>query len=209
LTPQDDFLMKIRRVGAAGLLIECEDADRVEDWRAELWRRRTTGDLRAVEIVPGARTVLLDGVAPGTAELLPEWEPGPGEIRAEGPLVQIPTIFDGDDLESVAALWGVTPGQAVQRLVETPLSVAFSGFAPGFAYLRGLPDAWAIPRLATPRPRVPAGAVALAGGYAGIYPTASPGGWRLVGHTDQNLFDVRREQPALLTPGTRVHLVPA
>jgi KipI family sensor histidine kinase inhibitor len=209
LTPQDDFLMKIRRVGAAGLLIECDDADRVEDWRAELWRRRETGELEAVEIVPGARTVLLDGVAPGTAELLPQWEPAPGEIRAEGPLVQIPTIFDGDDLGSVAELWDVTPGEVVRRLVETRLSVAFSGFAPGFAYLRGLPDAWAVPRLAAPRPRVPAGAVALAGGYAGIYPTASPGGWRLVGHTDQNLFDVRREQPALLTPGTRVHLVAA
>ncbi|MFC4066091.1 5-oxoprolinase subunit B family protein [Actinoplanes subglobosus] len=201
--------MKIRRVGAAGLLIECDDADRVEDWRAELWRRREIGELQAVEIVPGARTLLLDGVAPGTAELLAQWEPSPGEIQSEGPLVEIRTVFDGEDLEPVAALWGVTTGEAVQRLVETPLNVAFSGFAPGFAYLRGLPDAWAVPRLAAPRPRVPAGAVALAGGYAGIYPTASPGGWRLVGHTDQNLFDVRREQPALLTPGTRVRLVAA
>jgi KipI family sensor histidine kinase inhibitor len=209
LTLPDDFQMKIRRVGATGLLIECDDADRVEDWRAELWRRRETGELRAVEIVPGARTVLLDGVAPGTEELLPRWEPEPGGIQSVGPLVEIHTVFDGEDLEPVAELWGVTVDEAVQRLVDTRLHVAFSGFAPGFAYLRGLPDAWAVPRLAAPRPRVPAGAVALAGGYAGIYPTASPGGWRLVGHTDQNLFDVRREQPALLTPGTRVRLVAA
>ncbi|GIF43796.1 5-oxoprolinase subunit B family protein [Actinoplanes xinjiangensis] len=201
--------MKIRRVGAAGLLIECDDADRVEDWRAELWRRREIGELQAVEIVPGARTILLDGVAPGTEEQLPQWEPAPGEIQSEGPLVRIRTVFDGEDLEPVAEFWGVTTDEAIQRLVDTPLNVAFSGFAPGFAYLRGLPDAWAVPRLAVPRPRVPAGAVALAGGYAGIYPTASPGGWRLVGHTDQNLFDVRREQPALLTPGTRVRLVAA
>ncbi|MEV4276836.1 5-oxoprolinase subunit B family protein [Actinoplanes xinjiangensis] len=201
--------MKIRRVGAAGLLIECDDADRVEDWRAELWRRREIGELRAVEIVPGARTILLDGVAPGTEEQLPQWEPAPGEIQSEEPLVRILTVFDGEDLEPVAEFWGVTTDEAIQRLVDTPLNVAFSGFAPGFAYLRGLPDAWAVPRLAAPRPRVPAGAVALAGGYAGIYPTASPGGWRLVGHTDQNLFDVRREQPALLTPGTRVRLVAA
>jgi KipI family sensor histidine kinase inhibitor len=204
-----DFHMKIRRVGAAGLLIECDDAGQVEDWRAELWRRREIGELRAVEIVPGARTVLLDGAAPGTAELLPSWEPEPGRIQSEGPLVEIRTVFDGADLEPVAELWGVTADEVIQRLVETPLNVAFSGFAPGFAYLRGLPDAWAVPRLAAPRPRVPAGAVALAGGYAGIYPTASPGGWRLVGHTDQNLFDVRRKQPALLTPGTRVRLVAA
>lgn len=201
--------MKIRRVGASGLLIECDDADRVEDWRAELWRRREKGELRAVEIVPGARTILLDGVAPGTEELLPQWEPAAGGIQSEGPLVEIRTVFDGEDLGPVAELWGVTTGEAVQRLTDTTLNVAFSGFAPGFAYLRGLPDAWAVPRLAAPRPRVPAGAVALAGGYAGIYPTASPGGWRLVGHTDQNLFDVRRKQPALLTPGTRVRLVAA
>jgi KipI family sensor histidine kinase inhibitor len=209
LTLPHDFPMKIRRVGAAGLLIECDDADRVEDWRAELWRRRKTGELRAVEIVPGARTVLLDGVAPGTEELLPSWEPPPGKNQSEGSLVEIRTVFDGEDLEPVAELWGVTADEAIRRLVETPLNVAFSGFAPGFAYLRGLPDAWAVPRLAAPRPRVPAGAVALAGGYAGIYPTASPGGWRLVGRTDQNLFDVRRKQPALLTPGTRVRLVAA
>ncbi|GAA1585034.1 5-oxoprolinase subunit B family protein [Actinoplanes couchii] len=199
--------MKIRRVGASGLLIECPDADRVEDWRAELWRRRETGELRVTEIVPGALTVLLDGVAPGTEALLTAWEPAPGERRTGGPVVKIPTVFDGADLDSVAALWRVTPDETVRRLTETRLTVAFSGFAPGFAYLRGFPDDWAVPRLDAPRPRVPVGSVALAGGWAGIYPTASPGGWRLVGTTDQTLFDVRREQPALLTPGTRVRLV--
>ena len=71
--------------------------------------------------------------------------------------------------------------------------------------MRG-PTEWAVPRLDAPRPRVPAGAVALAGAYAGIYPTASPGGWRLIGHTEQTLFDVREEPPALLSPGTRVRL---
>lgn len=201
--------MRIRPVGATALLIECADGDEVEAWRGEMWRRRETGELQVVEIVPGARTVLLDGVAPGTAKLLARWEPEPGEARAEGPLVEIPTVFDGADLESVADLWQVAPDEAVRRLIDTPLTVAFCGFAPGFAYLRGLPGAWAVPRLAAPRPRVPAGAVALAGGYAGIYPSASPGGWQLVGHTDQNLFDVRRKQPALLSPGTRVRLVSA
>ena len=200
--------MKVRQVGGEALLIECPDGERVEDWRAELWRRRAAGELRATDIVPGARTVLLDGVAPGTEAQLAAWDPPPpGAARAAGPLVEVPTVFDGEDLASVAEIWRVTVAEAVRRLVDTPLTVAFCGFAPGFAYLRGLPDDWAVPRLAAPRPRVPAGAVALAGGYAGIYPTASPGGWRLVGRTAVELFDVRAEQPARLTPGTRVHLV--
>lgn len=201
--------MNVRRAGRSGLLIECRDGADVEAWRAELWHRREAGELAVVDIVPGSRTVLLDGVGPGTALLLRRWTPrrdaaGPTDY----PLVEIPTAFDGEDLDDVATRWEVTPAQAVARLTETELTVAFCGFAPGFAYLRGLKDEWAVPRLATPRPRVPAGAVALAGGYAGIYPTASPGGWRLVGHTTANLFDVRREPPALLTPGIRVHLVP-
>lgn len=204
---RDDFLMKVRRVGAAALLIECPDADRVEDWRAELWRRRRNGELTAAEIVPGARTVLLDGVAPGTEHLLARWEPAPGGTRTEGPLVEIPATFDGEDLPDVADIWRVSVDEVVERLVQTPLTVAFCGFAPGFAYLRGFPDEWSVPRLPAPRPRVPAGSVALAAGYAGIYPTASPGGWRLVGRTNLKIFDVRREQPALLVPGTRVKLV--
>ncbi|MEU4557233.1 carboxyltransferase domain-containing protein [Actinoplanes sp. NPDC023936] len=199
--------MKVRRVGASALLIDCPDDTRVEDWRAELWRRRETGELAAVDIVPGARTVLLDGVPPGTEERLAGWKPAPGGTRAAGPLVEVPATFDGADLPDVAGIWQVSVEEAVKRLVETPLTVAFCGFAPGFAYLRGFPEAWSVPRLPAPRPRVPAGSIALAAGYAGIYPTASPGGWRLVGHTELKIFEVRREQPALLTPGTRVKLV--
>jgi KipI family sensor histidine kinase inhibitor len=200
--------MNTRRVGSSALLIECRDGAHVEAWRVELWRRREAGELAVVDIVPGARTVLLDGVAPGTASLLRTWTPEENAASlSDSPLVEIPTAFDGEDLDDVAARWGITRDRAVARLTDTELTVAFCGFAPGFAYLRGLKDEWAVPRLAAPRPRVPAGAVALAGGYAGIYPTASPGGWRLVGHTAANLFDVRREPPALLTPGTRVRLV--
>jgi KipI family sensor histidine kinase inhibitor len=91
--------------------------------------------------------------------------------------------------------------------VGTELHVAFCGFAPGFAYLAGLPDELAVPRLDTPRTKVEAGSVGLADRYAGIYPTPSPGGWRLVGHTDVTLFDHTRTPPALLSPGTRVRFV--
>ena len=201
--------MRLRRAGRSALLIELPDGEQVEAWRAELFRRREAGELAVTDIVPGARTVLLDGVAPGTAEQLAQWPaPDPAAI-APGPLIEIPATFDGEDLPDVAQHWRVTVDEAVARLVETPLTVAFCGFAPGFAYLRGLPEEWAVPRLAAPRPRVPAGAIGLAGPYTGIYPAASPGGWRLVGRTGTTLFDVRAEPPALLGPGTRVRLVSA
>ena len=87
-------------------------------------------------------------------------------------------------------------------------TVAFCGFAPGFAYLTGLPAALRLPRRATPRPRVPAGSVAIAGELSAVYPTASPGGWHLLGRTDVALFDVDRDPPALLTPGTIVRFEP-
>ena len=93
------------------------------------------------------------------------------------------------------------------RTAATELTVAFVGFAPGFAYCTGLPPELAVPRLDRPRARVPAGAVGLAGEYTGVYPTASPGGWRLVGRTDARLWDTDRDEPALLTPGTRVRFV--
>jgi KipI family sensor histidine kinase inhibitor len=208
---RQDVTMRVRPVGTTALLVECADDAEVQAWRAELWRRRDAGELTVAEIVPGACTVLLDGVAAptATAELVGGWPPPAPVGAAEGRLVEVPTVYDGEDLPAVAELWGVDPDEAVDRLVRAELRVAFSGFAPGFAYLSGLPAEWAVPRLAAPRPRVPAGSVALAGGYAGIYPTPSPGGWRLVGRTDVELFDVHRDPPALLTPGTRVRLVPA
>jgi KipI family sensor histidine kinase inhibitor len=123
--------------------------------------------------------------------------------------VEIPTVFDGEDLAYVAERWAMTEAQAIDHLATTDFTVAFCGFSPGFAYMRGLGEKLAVPRLDAPRPRVPAGSVGLAGEYCGIYPTASPGGWRLVGRTSETLFDVRDEPPARLGPGTRVRLVAA
>lgn len=202
--------MRVTEVGQAALLIECADGDQVEAWRAELWRRRERGELSAVEIVPGARTVLLDGVddPAETARRIVEWPWPAATGTADGPLVTIPVVYDGSDLPWVAERWGMSTEDAVDRIAGAELRVAFCGFAPGFAYLAGLPPEWAVPRLPNPRPKVPAGSVGLAGEYAGIYPTASPGGWRLVGRTERVLFDVDRDPPALLVPGTRVRLVP-
>ena len=198
--------MRVRRAGPRALLIECSGPAEAQAWRTTLWKRREEGRLTAEEIVPGERTVLLDGVDfANLGDLASPEDLSP----AAGPLVEIATTFDGEDLGFVASAWQVSVETVVERLVSVEFTVAFCGFAPGFAYLRGLPAEWEIPRLDAPRPRVPAGSVALAGAYAGIYPTASPGGWRLIGHTDQTLFDVRREPPALLAPGTRVRLAVA
>ena len=200
--------MRIRPVGGSALLLEFREDELVEAWRADLWRRREAGEFAAAEIVPAERTLLLDGIEPGITAWLPSLPPPSIEGTLSGSsLVEIPTAFDGDDLADVAAGWDISVAGAVERLVGTELTVAFCGFAPGFAYLRGLRQEWAVSRLAAPRARVPAGAVGLAGAYAGIYPAASPGGWRLVGHTTKTLFDVRTQPPALLTPGTRVRLV--
>ncbi|MFG1675235.1 allophanate hydrolase subunit 1 [Micromonospora sp. NPDC049282] len=201
--------MRIRPVGAHALLLDCDDPDQVEAWRAELWRRRAAGDLAAVDIVPAAVTVLLDGVPDpeATAARIAGWQPRDTASEAGPAEVQVPTVYDGADLPTVAGHWGVDVPAVIDRLRRTEFRVAFCGFAPGFAYLAGLPPELAVPRLATPRTRVPAGSVALAGPYAGIYPAASPGGWLLVGRTEMPLFDVRADPPARLTPGTRVRLV--
>jgi KipI family sensor histidine kinase inhibitor len=124
--------------------------------------------------------------------------------------VELPVAFDGEDLALVAAAVDEDVDALVTALTSAELEVAFLGFAPGFAYLVGLPDPLAaLARRAVPRERVPAGAVALGGGFAGVYPVSMPGGWHLVGHTDVELFDPERDPPALLAPGDRVRFVPA
>jgi KipI family sensor histidine kinase inhibitor len=196
--------MRVRAVGADALLLEVDDPTA---WFAELAHRRDLGELSAVDIVPGARSVLLDGLTDtaAVAELVRSWRPAPSPA-VEQPTVEIPVEFTGPDLPGVAELWGCSEIEVVERLVGASLYVAFCGFTPGWAYLAGLPEELAVPRLPTPRPRVPPGSVGLADRYAGIYPSASPGGWRLVGRTDVNLFDPDRSPPALLTPGTHVRL---
>jgi KipI family sensor histidine kinase inhibitor len=127
-----------------------------------------------------------------------------------GRLLTIPCTFDGPDLSEVAALVGCDPDAVVAELTEHPLTVAVVGFSPGFAYLDGLPEALrSVPRRANPRPRVPAGSVALANGHAAVYPAASPGGWQLVGRTGVTLFTPDRPPYAVLSPGDRVHLTAA
>ncbi|TNH30677.1 allophanate hydrolase subunit 1, partial [Micromonospora orduensis] len=152
--------MRIRPVGAHALLLDCADADPseadlVEAWRAELWHRRDQGDLAAVEIVPAAGTVLLDGLTDpaATAEQLSRWAPAVtaaaaarADERPHPAEVVVPVDFDGPDLPVVADHWRVDVPAVLRRLTGTRFRVAFCGFAPGFPYLTGLPADLALPR---------------------------------------------------------------
>jgi len=196
---------EVHRVGPSAVLVDV-GADRVGAWYAWLLGQRDAGALDAVDVVPAARTVLLDGVpdAGALTDRLRACAEPPEVARRSGPLVTVPTVYDGSDLDDVARRWGVGRGEAVRRHTAIEFRVAFCGFAPGFAYLTGLPEELRVPRHDSPRTRVPAGSVAVAGEYAAVYPAASPGGWRLLGHTTLTLFDLGASPPATLTPGTRV-----
>ncbi|MDR7321864.1 5-oxoprolinase subunit B family protein [Catenuloplanes niger] len=167
---------------------------------------RDRGELTAAEIVPAARTVLLDGVPDPDRvfRLLPQDLSAGATTPAKPRQITIGTRYDGEDLDDVARLWGTDRAGVIAIHTGTEFRVAFCGFAPGFAYLTGLGPRHHVPRRASPRTRVPAGTVALAGPYSGVYPTASPGGWQLIGRTRETLFDLENDPPALLTPGTIV-----
>ncbi|MER6120225.1 allophanate hydrolase subunit 1 [Streptomyces sp. NPDC001743] len=200
--------------GPRALLVELNGRQDTEAFHAEVLRRRAAGRLPGVrDIVPGERTVLLDGIARDAAALARElvsWhipEPLPDAAAA----VELPVVYDGPDLADVADAWGVAAADVPRIHAGTEFRVAFCGFAPGFGYLTGLPDHLHLPRRATPRTRVPAGAVALAGPYTGVYPRPSPGGWQLIGRMPDPgpLWDPHREPAALLGPGARVRFVEA
>ncbi|WP_309647397.1 allophanate hydrolase subunit 1 [Nocardioides sp.] len=204
--------MHLRPVGPRALLADVADAS--EALALATWAR--TVGIAAADVVPAARTVLLDGLTAEAADdlraRLAHWSPQSPVDAPEadpGPVVEVPVVYDGVDLALVADRWGTDVEGVVARHTGTAFTAAFCGFAPGFAYLAGLPEELAVPRLDSPRAAVPAGAVALAGPWCGVYPTASPGGWRLLGRTDAVLWDAERERPALLAPGTRVRFVRA
>ncbi|MFF4541479.1 allophanate hydrolase subunit 1 [Streptomyces aureus] len=201
--------MRALPVGDRALLVEVSSGEAAQALHAELVRRRAAGSLTVGEIVPAARTVLLDGLEDPArlAEALPRWEIPPLDARADV-TVEIPVRYDGPDLADVAALWGVAAREVPEIHAAAEFRVAFCGFAPGFGYLTGLPPRYGVPRRATPRTAVPAGSVALAGPYTGVYPRSSPGGWQLIGTTEAVLWDHARVPAALLAPGTRVRFVP-
>lgn len=201
--------MQVRAVGRQALLVECAGEDEVAAAYADL--RARADELGAVDVVPAARSVLLDGLpdATATAELLAGWALDAAAVQPGGPLVEVPVTYDGPDLDAVAGQWGVEPEEVVALHTGTEFRVAFCGFAPGFSYCTGLAPDRSVRRRAEPRPRVPAGSVALAGEFTSVYPSASPGGWQLIGTTTLQVWRPDATRPALLAPGTRVRFVRA
>jgi KipI family sensor histidine kinase inhibitor len=201
-------MITARAAGDTALLLDTDDPPA---WLAAAIKAAAWPGVR--EIVPGAQTVLVI-IEPGSMPLdkltaaiaaLAVAEPESGETR----LVEIPVSYDGPDLAEVAELAQLTIQEVIERHSGGLYTVGWLGFAPGFGYLTGLDQRLAgVPRLATPRLRVPAGSVAIAAGLAAVYPSDSPGGWRLLGRTTVRTWDVDRVPAALFSPGTKVRFVP-
>ena len=153
-----------------------------------------------VDVVPGHRTVLVTwDDEPEELMTLAEAALRDDQAPLAGASVEIPVRYDGPDLDEVARLTALSPEEVAARHLRAEYVVGFLGFAPGFAYLLGGDERLRVERRAEPRERVPAGSVALAGPYSGIYPRESPGGWQLIGSTTAVLFDAMRDPPALLS----------
>jgi KipI family sensor histidine kinase inhibitor len=164
---------------------------------------------------PGYATVLVSfdprRIAHDRVEQLARMADGATSPLPEAKTVSIPVCYGGElgpDLDEVATHCSLTPERVVELHSTAEYLVYFLGFSPGFAYLGGMPPQLATPRLPSPRVRVPAGSVGIAGEQTGVYPIASPGGWRLIGRTGLRLFSPVQDPPALLAPGDRVRFVP-
>lgn len=197
-------------VNRNALLVELPNLD---DTLALLTSLQRTPIAGVQELVPAARTILVQFRPSATsaaqiAHDIASRNLGERAARSDV-LVEIPVHYNGEDLADVAQMLGISPEEVVRRHTGSEYMVAFTGFAPGFGYLVGGDPLFDLPRRSSPRTRVPAGSVALAGTFSAVYPQASPGGWQLIGVTDTPMWDLSRELPALLQPGYRVKFVDA
>lgn len=202
--------VRLRPMGERAVLAEVDDLDAVLALHAALAADPPDG---VDDLVPAARTVLV-AFDPTrlSAAAVRTWILSVGSAKGAavppGPFVEIPVRYDGPDLDETAGILGIRPADLVARHAAAEWAVAFTGFAPGFAYLVSAAWPWDVPRLPQPRTRVPAGSVGLAGEFTGAYPRETPGGWRLIGTTDAPLFVPDATDPVLLAPGARVRFVP-
>lgn len=194
--------LPLRRYGERALLIDAGDAP------LEVYAAVLASDLAGVsEVVPAAATVLVtfddashcSAAAATLASLTPQECSLP-----ESETLTIPVRYDGPDLPEVAAATGLTAAEVIAAHTGSVWQVAFLGFAPGFAYLTGGDPALTVSRRADPRASVPAGSVALAGGFSAIYPNSSPGGWQLLGTALRSVWDIAADPPTPFVPGRRV-----
>lgn len=190
--------------GDRALMVQCGSTAEVLAWADALRGAAIPG---VVDVVPAARTVLvqLDGsryqgvIHQRLRKMrVTAAEAAPADRRAD---VVVDVVYDGPDLAEVADHTGLSVAAVIEAHTGTPWRVGFSGFAPGFAYLVDGDPRLRVPRRPEPRTAVPAGSVGLAGEFSAIYPRRSPGGWQLIGRTDAALWDLRRDNPALLTRG--------
>lgn len=205
-------MMRIVTAGSGALLVCLERPEQVTGLYQELLSDPPEG---FVEAVPAAETVLVLFDPARTAALAldlrlraaaerADANPEIASAARQGPAIGIPVVYDGPDLEDVARRTDLSVEEVVRRHEEGEYVVAFCGFAPGFAYLTGLDPALRLPRRSIPRTRVPAGSVAVSDRFTSVYPHVSPGGWHLLGRTTLVMWDIDRQPPGLLTPGTRV-----
>lgn len=198
--------------GDRGLLLQFDRTADVLAWTAALHRAALPG---VVDVVPASRTILVKLDSPRyraatrqrlqtvaiDLDALAAGKPAPLGDRVE---VVIDVVYDGPDLAEVADRTGLTVAQVVNAHTAAPWRVGFAGSTPGFAYLIDGDPRLQVPRRSELRDAVPAGSVALAGEFSGIYPRQWPGGWQLIGRTDAVLWDLNRPDPALLMPGRSV-----
>ncbi len=197
--------MRFLPVSLTTILVELADLDETLALFASLQAQPIGG---VEEMVPAARTLMIRfrpekvtaaALAAGIAT-----RDLSARIAPSDHLVEIPVRYDGEDLADVAELTGLSVAEVIRRHTESEFTVAFCGFAPGFGYLVGGDPALHVPRRKSPRTRIPAGSVALAGAFSGVYPQASPGGWQIIGTTPVRMWDIDRDPGALFQPGYRV-----
>ncbi|MQW87878.1 urea amidolyase family protein [Sinorhizobium saheli] len=191
--------------GSDALLVELDDLETALTLLDALQADRPDG---VTELIPAARTLLVRFDVRLTnrlalADIIARIDLSKRSSR-HGETFEIPVTYDGEDLNDVAELLGWTVEELTRRHTEATYTVAFTGFAPGFAYMTSDDPAFDVPRRKSPRVRIPAGSVALGGKFGGIYPTDSPGGWQLLGQTPLKMWDTSRVRAALLAPGDRV-----
>ena len=180
-----------------------EGVDNPPAWAAALEAIDAPGVL---EIVPAETTVVIQCTRErhdAIGAVLDLVVPALGNTETEPPLT-IDVVYDGPDIADLAFAAQVSVDDVIRLHATASYQVAFCGFSPGFGYLRGIDPRLHVPRRDTPRLSVPAGSVGVAAGYSCVYPSASPGGWYLIGRTAMTLWDVDRNPPALLRPGRQV-----
>ncbi|WCM90920.1 5-oxoprolinase subunit PxpB [Acidovorax sp. NCPPB 3576] len=200
--------MRFLPVNLNAVMVELDDLDQTLALLASLRHEPIAG---IEEMVPAARTILIHfrpavQSLSGLVEAIAQRDVS-AQAERSTTLIEIPVHYDGEDLAEVAGMLGITPEEVIARHTGSEYTVAFTGFAPGFGYLTGGHPSLNVPRRTTPRTRIPAGAVGLAGTFSGVYPQASPGGWQIIGTTPTAMWDLGRPVPALLQPGDRVRFV--